>query len=728
MISAAEILAAKILIVDDHPFNVAVLAAMLQMAGYTNVMSTMDPREVCELHRVNNYDLILLDLNMPFMDGFAVMEHLKQIDDNHYVPILALTAAPEYKLRALAEGAHDFVAKPFDHSEVLSRVRNMLEVRLLYKVSCNHGERMENYDALTGLPNRALFQRALEHTLAAEERQGVHHLSAVLLADLDGFSRINDTLGQAVGDQVLQQAAHRLLQCAPGCASLARVGNDEFALSLTGLESPATALAVAEKVRLACAEPFIGDGGDICLTASIGIALHPGDAADAAALVQHAGVALHQARMAGVNSCRWFTESMNTQVQQRFDFENALRKAYNQREFELYYQPKMDISSGRVAGVEALLRWNRPGYGMVSPAEFIPVLEETGLIVAVGTWVINEACRQAAAWQVMVAQPDQPGQPGQPFHIAVNVASRQFAEGNLEDIVRQALIAHGITAETLSLEVTESAVMADTERAATTLAALRRLGVKVAVDDFGTGYSSLAYLRRLPVDALKIDIAFIREVTRNPGDAALVDAIIAMAHSLGLDVVAEGVETAEQLAYLARRRCDQIQGYYFSRPLPAAQCAALLADQEGVATAVAPAVQRRTLLIIDDEPNVLSALQRLLRQDGYHILTAQCAADAFSLLAQHPVHLVMCDQRMDGMSGTEILDRIKDMYPDTFRIILSGYTDLATIMESINRGSLYRFYTKPWNNQVLRDNIRDAFRDYWQRHGFAAPETQQACA
>lgn len=717
MISAAEILGAKILIVDDHPLNVAVLAAMLRLAGYTNVESTMDPREVCELHRSNNYDLILLDLNMPFMDGFAVMERLKQNDDEHYLPILALTAAPEYKLRALAEGARDFVAKPFDNSEVLSRIRNMLEVRLLYKSSCSRGEWMKNYDAVTGLPNRALFQRALEHTLAAQARPGEPLLSAVLLADLDGFSRINDMLGQAAGDLLLLQAARRLQQCAPAGAGLARVGNDEFALSLTMLESPAVALAVAEKIRLVCAEPFMINGGEVCLTASIGIALHPDDAGDATTLVRHAGVALHQARMAGVDSCRWFTESMNAQVQQRFEFEHALRKAYSQREFELYYQPKMDVSSGRVAGLEALLRWNRPGCGMVSPAEFIPVLEETGLIVAVGAWVIDEACRQAAAWQGVA------GEPGQTFNIAVNVASRQFTEGNLEDIVRQALMAHGVAPETLSLEVTESAVMADTERAAATLAALRRMGVKVAVDDFGTGYSSLAYLKRLPVDALKIDIAFIREVTRNPGDAALVDAIIAMAHSLGLDVVAEGVETAEQLAYLARRRCDQVQGYYFSRPLPAAQCAALLNDQTGIAAAAAPAVQQRTLLIIDDEPHVLSALQRLLRQDGYRILTAQSAADAFSLLAQHPVHLVLCDQRMDGMSGTEILDRVKDMYPDTFRIILSGYTDLATIMESINRGSLYRFYTKPWNNQVLRDNIRDAFRDYWQRHGFAAADT-----
>jgi EAL domain-containing protein (putative c-di-GMP-specific phosphodiesterase class I)/CheY-like chemotaxis protein len=329
--------------------------------------------------------------------------------------------------------------------------------------------------------------------------------------------------------------------------------------------------------------------------------------------------------------------------------------------------------------------------------------------------------RQRAQWARCVAAPQ---------HVAVYGSSRQFSADGREQTICGALAAHGVAPELLALEVTESALMEDPERAAAILSRLRALGMRVAVDDFGTGYSSLAYLKRFPVDTLKIDIAFIREVTSNPDDAALVDAIIAMAHSLRLTVVAEGVESAAQLAYLARRRCDQIQGYYFSRPLAAAQFGQLL--QDDVRLACPPGVgaeAERTVLIVDDEPHVLTALTRLLRQDGYRILTAASAAEGFAQLAQHPVQLILCDQRMDQMSGAEFLDKVKDLYPDTFRIILSGYSDLKTIMAAINRGSLYRFYTKPWDNRGLRDSIRAAFRHHGQLHGpLPAQEAQEVAA
>jgi EAL domain-containing protein (putative c-di-GMP-specific phosphodiesterase class I)/CheY-like chemotaxis protein len=335
------------------------------------------------------------------------------------------------------------------------------------------------------------------------------------------------------------------------------------------------------------------------------------------------------------------------------------------------------------------------------------------MIVPVGAWAIDQACRQIALWS---------SQGAGPLPVAVNVASAQFASDGLVQVVATAIAAHGIDAGLLSLEVTESALIDDIARTAASLTALRAMGVRIAIDDFGTGYSSLAYLRRFPVDTLKIDIAFIREVTSNPDDAAVVDAIVAMAHSLNLDVVAEGVETAAQAACLARRRCDQIQGYFFSRPLPVRQMDELLRQDRRLAPLDGHrAAPEPTLLLIDDEPRVLSALQRLLRPDGYRVLAANGAAQAFELMAMHPVQLVLCDQRMEEMSGTDLLDRIKDMYPDTFRIILSGHTDLKTIMESINRGSLYRFYTKPWDNQTLRENIRAAFRHYWRLHGLEAP-------
>ncbi|MYN06535.1 EAL domain-containing protein [Pseudoduganella aquatica] len=707
MASLSELQQAGILIVDDRPANVLLLKAMLEYAGYTRVASTNDPREVVALHRLHRYDLILLDLNMPFMNGFEVLAGLKEVEAGEYLPVLAVTAAPEHKQRALDAGVMDFVCKPFDHGEILARIRNLLEVRLLYTGTRDQGARLACYDALTGLPNRALFQRSLEQMLAAIGGRA----SAVLMLDLDGFARVNDTLGHAAGDGLLSQFAQRLQQAAPAGSVVSRFGNDEFAIALGGLATPLDAQQVAEQVRHCCTQPFQLAQGEARLTTSIGIALHPADAADAATLMKYASTALHHAKQGGEGNCRFFTDAMDVQAQRRFEFERALRQAVVNGEFELYYQPKVDVASGRMAGAEALLRWNRPGHGAVAPSAFIPLLEETGLIVEVGAWIIDTACRQIALWSA---------RPEGPVPVAVNVASRQFSDNQLQHTVAEAIAAHGIAPGLLSLEVTESALMDDTERTATSLAALRTMGVKVAIDDFGTGYSSLAYLKRFPVDVLKIDIAFIREVTVDPGAAALVDAIIAMAHSLGLEVVAEGVETEAQLAYLARRRCDQIQGYVFSRPLPAMQFQHLLLSAAGLPAPAAGGAPVRTLLLIDDEAHVLSALQRLLRQDGYRVLTANGAAQAFEMLARHEVQLVMCDQRMEEMSGTELLDKIKGMYPDTFRIILSGYTDLATIMDSINRGSLYRFYTKPWDNNMLRENIRAAFRHYWQLHGLSS--------
>jgi diguanylate cyclase (GGDEF)-like protein len=703
MISFTSLHSAKILIVDDQPVNIALLEQLLASAGYTAVSATSDAPAVAGLHRQHRYDLIVLDLNMPRMDGFQVLESLRLLEADHYLPVLVLSAEAAYKLRALEAGAKDFICKPYDYGELLTRIRNMLEVRLLYSDSRAYGVRMASYDSLTGLPNRQLFIQSLEQQLAAAWPRA----SALLLIDIDGLSAVNDTLGHAAGDEVLRQFARLLQRLALPRACLSRLGNDEFALLLPALEHLHDAGAAAERIREALCAPFRLDGAEHALTVSIGIATCPGDADEVATLLRYAGIALHQAKQEGGDRCCRFTAAMHTLAQSRYQLERELRCACERGEFELYYQPKVQISSGRMVGAEALLRWNRPGHGLVAPGEFIPALEHTGLIVPVGAWVIDEACRQIAAWSRTCDEP---------LAIAVNIAGSQFASDALEQTVADAIARHGIAPGLLSLEVTESALMDDIERTAATLARLRAMGVRIAIDDFGTGYSSLASLKRFPVDTLKIDIAFIRDVTSSPDAAAVVDAIIAVAHSLKLDVVAEGVETASQLNYLGRRCCDQIQGYYYSRPLPAQQLELLLQRDVRLSVPQAGAAER-TLLIIDDEPQVLAALQRLLRPDGYRVLVADSAATAFQLLAEYPVQLILCNQRMEEMSGTELLDKIKDIYPDTFRIILSGYTELQTIMESINRGSLYRFYTKPWDNRTLRDNIRAAFRHYWQLHG-----------
>ena len=706
-VSSEQLHHARILIVDDQPVLVTILENLLACAGYTTVSSTTDARTVAELHREHRYDLIVLDLQMPHMDGFGVLEQLREIEAGQYLPVLVASSEPAWQLRALDAGAKDFVSKPYDYCEMLSRIRNMLEVRLLYTGSRDYGQRMACYDSLTGLANRDRFTRTLEQELLAVWPK----TSALLLIDVDGFTDVNATFGHAAGDEVLRQFSQRLARLAPPRSTLGRFGSDEFALLLAAPDNLHAAVLMTEQIREALVAPFRLAEGELTLSASIGVATCPADADEAAALIQRAAIALQQARQDGRGASRFYTAAMNAQSRRRYEMESALRKAYDNGEFQLYYQPKMQLNGGAMVGAEALLRWHRPGHGVVSPAEFIPLLEENGLIVAVGAWAIDTACRQIAAWSVASAGP---------VPVAVNVASAQFSNSGVDlvTVVSEAIARHRIDASLLCLEVTESALMADIGRTAATLAKLRAMGVHIAIDDFGTGYSSLAYLKRFPVDTLKIDIAFIREVTSNPDDAAVVDAIIAMAHSLHLDVVAEGVETAAQLAHLNRHRCDQVQGYYVSRPLPAAQFEQLM-RQELRLEQPADAAPERTLLIIDDEPHVVTALHRLLRQDGYRILTANGAAQAFELLAQNQVQLILCDQRMEEMSGTELLDRVKDMYPDTFRIILSGYTDLKTIMESVNRGALYRFYTKPWDNQTLRDNIRAAFRHYWQLHGMA---------
>jgi EAL domain-containing protein (putative c-di-GMP-specific phosphodiesterase class I)/ActR/RegA family two-component response regulator len=400
---------------------------------------------------------------------------------------------------------------------------------------------------------------------------------------------------------------------------------------------------------------------------------------------------------------------MGADAHSQLELQSDLRRAVDLGQFELHYQPKLDLNTGRVTGVEALLRWRRPGVGLVYPAEFVPLLEDTGMVVKVGAWIIDEACRQVAAWNAA-------GVEG--VRVAVNVSSRQFVEGDLETDVRTALARHGVEAGLLELELTESALMSNAEHTIAVLESLKALGIRIAIDDFGTGYSSLAYLKRFPIDKLKIDIAFVRDITTNPDDAAIALAIISMAHSLHMQVIAEGVESRAQMALLRRHHCDEIQGFHFSRALPPDELARLVRDNRAQpARTAADERNVQTLLVVDDDPNVLGALQRLFRRDSYRVLTASSPAEGFELLALYPVQVILCDQRMPVMSGTEFLSKVKEMYPDTMRIILSGYTGVEAVLDSINRGAIYRFYTKPWNDAELRDNVRLAFRQYWLTHG-----------
>jgi diguanylate cyclase (GGDEF)-like protein/PAS domain S-box-containing protein len=570
--------------------------------------------------------------------------------------------------------------------------------------------KLAHFDTLTGLPNRSQFYDSLTHSLrqAAEHRWSL----AVLFLDVDRFKNVNDTLGHTIGDELLRQFSSRLVDCLRVRDTIGRFGGDEFAAILMLPEGAQNAIAVVDKIREALRRPFDLKGHEATVTASIGIAVYPDDGTDPDTLIQYADTAMYRAKEAGRDAFRFFTAEMNAQSLARLDLENALRRAIDNEEFVLHFQPKVHIASGRVSGAEALIRWKRPGHGMVSPALFIPILEETGLIVRVGTWVLNEACRKIAEWGKSNAGA---------VHLSVNVSGIQFFVGGLEEEVLKAIKEHGIAPDLLELELTESSLMSNAEETITVLQNLKALGIQISIDDFGTGYSSLAYLKRFPIDKLKIDIAFVREVTSNPDDAAIVLAIINMAHSMKLEVIAEGVEKEPQLAYLRRHGCDEMQGYYFSRPLPEDEFEAMLRSGHYLqAPADDNIVDQQTLLIVDDDAFMLDVLTDFLSQDGYRILTAQTAAEGFDILAQHRVQVILCDQCMPLMSGTEFMERVKNLAPDTFRIMLSAYADLTPIMAAINHGAIDRFYTKPWKGAVLRENIREGFRLHAQVHGGAA--------
>ncbi|WP_426107656.1 EAL domain-containing protein [Massilia sp. TSP1-1-2] len=567
--------------------------------------------------------------------------------------------------------------------------------------------KLAHFDTLTGLPNRSQFYSALTRAL---EQAAEHHWSVgVLFLDVDRFKNINDTLGHPCGDELLRQFATRLVESLRVRDTIGRFGGDEFAAILMLPEGPQGALAVVDKIRDGLRRPFDLGGHEVTVTASIGITIYPDDGLDADTLIKYADTAMYRAKEAGRDAYRFFTAEMNAQSLARLDLENALRRAIDNQEFVVYLQPKVHIGSGRISGAEALIRWKRPGHGMVSPALFIPVLEETGLIVPVGTWVLNEACRMISKWGKSKTGP---------VHLSVNVSGVQFFLGGLEEEVLNALKVHEIAPELLELELTESSLMSNAEDTITVLRNLKALGIQISIDDFGTGYSSLAYLKRFPIDKLKIDIAFVREVTSNPDDAAIVLAIINMAHSLKLQVIAEGVERDAQLAYLRRHGCDEMQGYYFSKPVSEADFEAMLAEGKSLAAPVDDTLGgQQTLLIVDDDAFMLDVLSDFLAQDGYRILTAQTAAEGFDILARNKVHVILCDQCMPLMSGTEFMERVKNLCPDTFRIMLSAYADLTPIMAAINHGAIDRFYTKPWKGAVLRENIREGFRLHSQLHG-----------
>ncbi|MHB8837814.1 MAG: putative bifunctional diguanylate cyclase/phosphodiesterase [Gemmatimonadaceae bacterium] len=568
MIDAGDVRKARILVVDDSAVNTLLLERILRSAGYTAVSSTTDPCAVVGLYREHRYDLIVLDLLMPTMDGFQVMQGLQEIETEGYLPVLVLTAQPGHKLRALQAGAKDFVSKPFDQVEVLTRIHNMLEVRLLLRESRNYALLLERYDQLTGLPNRKWYRELLAKVL--ERPEDSPWVVSVLFVAVDRFKSVNDAVGRPAGGAFLRGVSDRLLACVGPMDTVARLEGEEFGLIvLTARDDRHGAAQVARRLQEAFIPPLVFEQFEATVTVSVGIAVSQVDAADADTLMQHAQRAVHEVKRSGGDAARFYSVELNDIARETLDLENALRGALERNEFVLHYQPKIRVDSGEWTGAEALIRWNRPGHGLVPPTLFISALESTGLIMPVGAWVIEAACRQMGEW-ARAGLGD--------IQVAVNVSSRQFLSRGFVDGVARAIAESGIAPGSLSIEISESSLMSKRIEADNVLRELKALGVPIAIDDFGTGYSSLAYLRRFPIDTLKIDISFIRDITTSEDGAAIAVAIIDMARSLKMHVIAEGVETTPQLEWLRAHACNEIQGFLYSRPLCADDLARLRAE------------------------------------------------------------------------------------------------------------------------------------------------------
>ena len=549
------------------------------------------------------------------------------------------------------------------------------------------------YDGQTGLPSHVLFESRLFEIARRAATL------AILAINLTRFHGVLQTLGQEVGAEISRVMANRL-ESALSSGFVARVAESQFIVLLDNFDSAQALVEAALLVHRAIAEGIWIDGREVYLEPYVGIAHYPQDG-PVHTLLNYALVAANMKPYDAGTKYRFFAAHMEQGPKRRLDLENALRRALKLKEFVLHFQPQVELQSGRVIGAEALIRWNRPGHGMVSPLEFIPLLEENGMIWEVGEWVMNEACRINRSWQ------DQ-GLP--PMRMAVNLSARQFQDGDIHAMVKNALELSQLDPQWLELELTEGIVLLNAESVISTMQSLVDVGVSYALDDFGTGYSSLSYLQRLPVERLKIDRSFVSDITANAGDAAIARAVVGMAHSLHMTVIAEGVETEGQLGYLRDLGCEEIQGFYFSRPLSEQDFVALLQSGRGIAPTPKAAARERVLLLVGGELESLQQLRTIVAHEKYRLIHAADAKKGFESMAVNHVGVVLCDQSMPDMSGMEFLERVGELYPEAIRIVVSESIGKGAVLDAVNNGSIYKFLAKPWSEALATACLRDAFR------------------
>jgi len=564
----------KILLIEDEENVRENILELLEAAGF-EVIEAKNGYIGIDLAKAREPDLILCDVMMPEIDGFGVLTALRQDSVMASIPFIFLTAkATKTDFRQGMEmGADDYITKPFTRAELLgaivSRLKKQAAVQQRYNTELLKAKEQLNYlihhDSLTNLPNQLSLRERFKHMQFT--CTGEQCVITVLCLGLDRFNQINDNLGHSFGDLLLKAVASRLTSCVSSPNAIARLNTDKFAIILATTEDKQDASNVAQNILSRISQTFFLNDQEIFITASIGLAIYPRDGADIEHLLRSANTALNKAKQQGGDQHEFYTAALNVGSSERLALQTTLRYALERDELLVYYQPKVNLQTGQIVGAEALIRWQHPERGMISPAKFIPIAEETGLIIAIGEWVLHTACKQVKLWQNAGFDS---------LRVAVNLSSRQFSQIDLRKQLVQILIATGIDPKCIELELTESMLVQNTEVAIGRLKALKALGVEIAMDDFGTGYSSLSYLQQFDFDILKIDRSFIHKIGKKSNKAAITKAIIEMAKSLNLRLIAEGVETESELAFVYQHQCDEIQGYLFSPPVPAHEFQELL--------------------------------------------------------------------------------------------------------------------------------------------------------
>ncbi|MCP4252431.1 MAG: EAL domain-containing protein [Candidatus Scalindua sp.] len=567
-----------VLIVDDRPENLLALGEILKDSEL-NIIKAESGNETLALTLQHDFALIILDVQMPDMDGFEVAELLRGKKETSQIPIIFVTAISKeqkYVFKGYNSGAVDYLFKPIDTDIIVSKVRVFVELyrqRKLIEKQTLSLEQLAFYDPLTRLPNRTLFFDRFTQALAHAKRG--NNIVALLSIDLDRFKKVNDSLGHDVGDLLLKEVSERFKGFLRGADTVARLGGDEFAIILSDNSTAYNVSIVAQKVIDTISEPFHLKDYTCSVGTSIGIAVYPSDGDDIEHLTKNADIAMYHAKDEGRNNYQFYSKDLNVNTIERLAFENELHKAIENKEFILYYQPVYEPNTKKIISMEALIRWQHPTRGLLQPDDFIPLSEETGYIKKIGAWVARQVCKQIKEWEKTGFED---------IRVAINISAQQFSQKDGMDFITQIIKEEEISPGSLELELTESCLLENENNTAVTMQELKDFGIHHAIDDFGTGYSSLKFIKQLPINKIKIDRSFVKDITENKDDSAIVTAIISMAQSLQLKVVAEGVETEEQFNHLNSLGCDEIQGYFFSTPLPADEIEELMSEEKILAT------------------------------------------------------------------------------------------------------------------------------------------------